>query len=88
MIARAGFDAEIFPPRGEAKMQDCLRLNCRLERAEFGCRFDKMDWQHGRMKLNAKLAEPVSLAAERPHQPRRRVFAATGKGSKASDEDF
>lgn len=88
MIARAGFNAEIFPPRGEAEMQDGLRLNCRLERAELGCRFDTMDRQHGRVELNAKLAKPVSLAAERPHEPRRRVFTGSGKGPKASDEEF
>jgi hypothetical protein len=86
-VQRPRFDAEKFPPRGEAEMENCIGLERFVELFEFSRDLGIVDGQHSGFEFNTEACQPRSMSAKRMGQRRRWVFSRTRKASEPRDEN-
>jgi hypothetical protein len=67
-VQRPRFDAEKFPPRGEAEMQNRIGLERFVELFEFSRDLSIIDRQHIGFELDAEACQSLSMSAKRMDQ--------------------
>lgn len=85
-VQRPRFDAEKFPPRGEAKMQNCIGLEPFVELFEFSRDPVITNRQRGEFEIDAEACQSRPVPAERMDEHRRWIGADAGKFTETCNE--